>query len=74
MLLELLIFNQGIPYYSYLFKQSSILKFQNKIYLENVLFVRKFLSNLSPSVFNAWYSFFSDQHKFYTVQPQKTFL
>ena len=28
-----------------LFKQSSILKFQDKIYLENILFVSKFLNN-----------------------------
>ena len=43
-----------------LFKQSSILKFQYKIYLENILFVSKYLSNLSPSVFNTWFSFSSE--------------
>ena len=35
-----------------LFKQNSILKFQDKICLENILFVSKSLNNLSPSVFN----------------------
>ena len=47
---------------SHLFKQSSILKFQDKICLENILFISKSLSNLSPSVFNTWFSFSSDQH------------
>ena len=37
---------------SHLFKQSSIVKFQDKICLENILFISKSLSNLSPSVFN----------------------
>ena len=41
-----------------LFKQSSILKFQDKICLENILFVSKSLNNLSPSVFNTWFVWF----------------
>ena len=49
-----------------LFKQSSILKFQDKICLENILFVSKSLNNLSPSVFNTWFSFSSDQHNYET--------
>ena len=49
-----------------LFKQNFILKFQNKICLENILFVSKSLNNLSPSIFNTWFSFFSDQHNYET--------
>ena len=49
-----------------LFKQNSILKFQDKISLENVLFISKSLNNLSPPVFNTWFSFSSDQHKYET--------
>ena len=49
-----------------LFKQNSILKFQYKICLENNLFIRKTLNNLSPSVFNTWFSFSSDQHNYET--------
>ena len=45
-----------------LFKQNFILKFQDKICLENILFVSKSLNNLSPSIFNTWFSFSSDQH------------
>ena len=40
-----------------LFKQNSILRFQDKICLENILFVRKSSNNLSPSVFNTWFTF-----------------
>ena len=49
-----------------LFKQNSILKFQHKICLENILFVSKSLNNLSPSVFDTWFSFSSDQHNYET--------
>ena len=58
-----------IPRYSHtshLFKQSSILKFQDKICLENILFISKSLNNLSTSVFNTWFSFSSDQHNYET--------
>ena len=51
---------------SHLFKQSSILKFQDKIYLENISFISKSLNNLSPSVFNTWFRFSSDQHNYET--------
>ena len=49
-----------------LFKKNSILKFQDKICLENILFVSKSLNNLTPSVFSTWFSFFSDQHNYET--------
>ena len=49
-----------------LFKQSSILKFQDEICLENTLFVSKSLNYLSSSVFNTRFSFSSDQHNYET--------
>ena len=49
-----------------LFKKNSILKFQDKICLENILFVSKSLNHLSPSIFNTWFSFSSDQHNYET--------
>ena len=50
-----------------LFKQNFIIKFQDKICLENVLFVSKSLiNNLTPSVFSTWFSFSSDQHNYET--------
>ena len=48
------------------FKKSYILKFKGKICLENILFVSKSLNNLSPSVFNTWSVFSSDQHSYET--------
>ena len=51
---------------SFLFKQNSILKFQDKICLENILFIRKSLNNLSLSVFNTWFSFPSEHHNYET--------
>ena len=55
-----------------LFKQSSILKFQDKICLEKILFVSKSLNNLSPSVFNTWFSFSSDQHNYETSRSTQS--
>ena len=48
------------------FKQNSILKFQDKNYLDNILFVRKSLNNLTLSVFYTWLSFSSDQLNYET--------
>ena len=42
-----------------LLNQNFIVKFQDKIHLENILFVSKSLNNLSPSIFNTWFSFSS---------------
>ena len=50
-----------------LFKLNFILKFQDKICLENVLLVSKSLiNNLISSVFRTWFSFSSDQHNYET--------
>ena len=55
-----------------LFKQNFIIKFQDKICLENVLFVSKSLiNNLTPSVFSTWFSFSSDQHNYETSSSTK---
>ena len=49
-----------------LFKLNFILKFQDKICLENVLFVSKSFNNLTLSVFRTWFSFSSDKHNYET--------
>ena len=59
-------FQPRIFHTSPLFKQNSILKFQDKICLENILFVSKCLKNRSPSIFNMWFSFSSNQHNYET--------
>ena len=49
-----------------LFKQNFILKFQDKICLENILFVSKSLNNLTLSVFSTWFSSSSNQNNYET--------
>ena len=49
-----------------LFRKSFILKFLNKVNLENTLFVNKFISNVLSSLFNDWFLFSSDQHNYET--------
>ena len=49
-----------------LFKQNFILKFQDKICLENILHVSRSISKLTPSVFNTWFRFSSDQLNYKT--------
>ena len=41
-------------------------KFQDKICLENILFVSKSLDNLTSSLFSTWFSFSSDQQNYET--------
>ena len=64
-------FQQRNSHSSSLFKQSFILKFQDKICLENILFVSKSLNNLTPSVFSTRISFSSDQHNYETSSSTK---
>ena len=51
---------------SFLLKKSSILKFQDKTCFQNILFLSTIINNLSPSVSNTWFSFFSDQNNYET--------
>ena len=39
---------------SSLFKKHSLLKFEDKIQLENVLLVSKYFNNILPSIFDNW--------------------
>ena len=49
-----------------LFKKSFILKFLDKVNLENTSFVSKSINNLLPSLFNDWFLFSSDQYNYET--------
>ena len=46
--------------------KSFILKFLDKVNLENTLSVSKSINNLLPSLFNDWYLFSPDQHNYET--------
>ena len=41
-----------------LFKRQNLLKFEDKIKLENVLLVSKYLNNILPSIFDNWFTLF----------------
>ena len=52
---------------SLLFKKSNILKFEDKILINNIIFISKSFNNLQPPIFKNWFIFCSDIHKYDTV-------
>ena len=52
---------------SALFKSNHILKLEEKILIENILFINKSFSNLLPPIFKSWFIFCSDVHNYQTV-------
>ena len=48
------------------FRKTSVLKFKDKINLENILFISKSINDLLPSLFNDRFVFSSDTHKYNT--------
>ena len=53
-------------YSSPLFSSNNILKFGNKITLENILFISKSISRQVPSIFNDWFTFSRNLHRYET--------
>ena len=49
-----------------LFKPNHILKLEDKILIENILFINKSLNNLLPPIFKNWFTFCSDVHNYHT--------
>ena len=49
-----------------LFRKTSVLKFKDKVNLENILFISKSINNLLPFHFNNRFVFSSDAHKYNT--------
>ena len=60
--LKIINFQPRNSYSSPLSKRSFILKFSDKVTLENTLLVSKSINNILPSLFNDWFLFSSDQH------------
>ena len=52
---------------SLLFKKQNLLKFEDKIQLENVLLVSKYFNNILPSIFDKWFTLCSDIHNYNTA-------
>ena len=49
-----------------LFRSNNILKLEDKILTENILFINKSFNNLPP-IFKSWFTFSSDLHNYHTV-------
>ena len=52
---------------SLLLKKSSILKFEDQILINNILFISKSINNLLPPIFNNWFIFCSNIHNYNAV-------
>ena len=50
-----------------LFFKLKLLKFNDKVHLENVLLISKFINSLLPPVFNNWFTFCSNVHNYETT-------
>ena len=50
-----------------LFKKQNLLKFEDKIQLENVLLVSKYFNNILPSIFDKWFTLRSDIYNYNTA-------
>ena len=50
-----------------LFKSNHILKLDDKILIENILFINKSFNNLLPPIFQGWFTFCSDARNYQTV-------
>ena len=55
---------------SFLFSASNIIKLPDKISIENCLFVSKSLNNQLPEIFNNWFVFPSDTHRYETCSEK----
>ena len=51
-----------------LFSSNNILKFGDKITLENIIFVRKSINTQVPSIFYDWFTFSGNSHRYYTCR------
>ena len=47
--------------------QNHILKLEDKILVENLVFINKSFKNLLPPNFKSWFTFYSDVHNYQTV-------
>ena len=50
-----------------LFKSNYILKLEDKILIEDILFINKSFNNFLPAIFESWFTFCSDAHNYQTV-------
>ena len=65
--LRIMNFQSRDSHSSPLFKSNHILKLEDKILIENILFINKSLNNLLPPIFKNWFTFCSDVKNYQTV-------
>ena len=59
-------FNDQLSHSSPLFSENNILKFIDKISLENILFFNKSINRQVPPIFYDWFTFPGDLHRYET--------
>ena len=57
--LRIMNFQSRDSYSSPLFRSTHILKLEDKILIENILFINKLFNNLLPPIFKSWFTFCS---------------
>ena len=70
--LRIMNFQSRDSHSSPLFRSNNILKLEDKILIENILFINKSFNNLLPPIFKSWFTFCSDLHNYHTVSPTPT--
>ena len=65
--LRIMSFQSKDSHSSPLFRFNHILKLQDKILIENILFINKSFNSLLPEIFKSWSIFCSDLHNYHTV-------
>ena len=65
--LRIMFFQSRNSHSSSLFKSNHILKLEDKILIENILFIKKSFNNLLPPIFKSWFAFCFDVHNYQTV-------
>ena len=60
-------FQSKDPHSSLLFKSNNIVKLEDKILIENILFINKSFNNLLPPIFKSWSTFCSEVHNYQTI-------
>ena len=64
--LRIMNFKDQLFHSSPLFSSYNILKFGDKITVENILFISKSISRQVPSIFNDWFTFSRNLHRYET--------
>ena len=65
--LRIMNFQSRDSHSSLLFKSNHNLKLEDKILIENILFINKSFNNLLPPVFKSWFTFCSEVNNYQTV-------